>query len=115
MNMTRTASRARMRRWKRHRMMETLLLTRKLTWPRPCARCALALRSSALHARPSSLGVGAAPQTHAHNCTQAPYRVLGKADIARSQQEVVESVTSILGISDEEATRVLRRYKWCVI
>jgi hypothetical protein len=43
---------------------------------------------------------------------QAPYVVLNKQELARCQQEALKAVTSILGISDEEAMRVLRIYKW---
>eukprot|EP00879_Flechtneria_rotunda_P014450 GHRR01015099.1.p1 GENE.GHRR01015099.1~~GHRR01015099.1.p1 ORF type:complete len:471 (+),score=115.95 GHRR01015099.1:168-1580(+) len=40
------------------------------------------------------------------------YAVLTKVDISKRQEEAIESVTSILGISDEDAARVLRKYKW---
>jgi len=43
---------------------------------------------------------------------QALYQVLSKADIQRRQQEAVKGVTSILGIAEEEAVRVLRTFKW---
>jgi len=38
--------------------------------------------------------------------------VLTKADIERRQQEVIDAVTSVLGISGEDAGRILRKYKW---
>jgi hypothetical protein len=40
--------------------------------------------------------------------------VLTKADINRRQQEVIDAVTSVLGISHEDAGRILRKYKWWV-
>lgn len=43
---------------------------------------------------------------------QNKYAVLTKTDILRRQKEAVENVTSILGIADEDAARILRRYKW---
>lgn len=45
-------------------------------------------------------------------CTQTKYVVLTKADIHRRQQEVIDAVTSVLGISAEDAERILRKYKW---
>jgi hypothetical protein len=44
--------------------------------------------------------------------SQSKYLVLTKADILRRQKEAIEQVTSILGISDDDAARVLRKYKW---
>lgn len=44
---------------------------------------------------------------------QTKYLVLTKEDIKKRQQEVVDSVTSVLGISSEDAERILRKYKWC--
>jgi hypothetical protein len=46
------------------------------------------------------------------SCLQSKYVVLTKTDILRRQKEAVEQVTSILGISDDDAARVLRKYKW---
>ena len=43
---------------------------------------------------------------------QNPYVVLTKPQVLERQKEVVSEVTSILGISDEDATRILRKYKW---
>jgi len=45
---------------------------------------------------------------------QTKYLVLTKNDIRKRQKEAVESVISILGISDEDASKLLRRYKWFV-
>lgn len=45
-------------------------------------------------------------------CLQSKYEVLTRADILRRQKEAIEQVTSILGISDDDASRVLRKYKW---
>lgn len=48
-----------------------------------------------------------------HGCfLQSKYAVLTKADMLRRQHEAIEAVTSILGISDDDAARVLRKYKW---
>jgi hypothetical protein len=41
-----------------------------------------------------------------------PYVVLPKADLLVRQQETIAKTTSILGISDEDAARVLRKFKW---
>ena len=48
-------------------------------------------------------------------CMQTKYVVLTKADINRRQQEVIDAVTSVLGISHEDAGRILRKYKWWVV
>lgn len=53
--------------------------------------------------------------THCHHThQQSKYVVLSKPDLKRQQVEVVEAVTSVLGISSEDAARILRKYKWCV-
>ncbi|WIA08252.1 hypothetical protein OEZ85_007696 [Tetradesmus obliquus] len=43
---------------------------------------------------------------------KSKYEVMTRADILRRQKEAIEQVTSILGISDDDAARVLRKYKW---
>jgi hypothetical protein len=43
---------------------------------------------------------------------QTKYVVLTRDDIHRRQQEVIDAVTSVLGISNEDAGRILRKYKW---
>lgn len=43
---------------------------------------------------------------------QSKYVVLNKSDIKKRQDEVIEEVTSVLGISAEDAARILRKYKW---
>jgi hypothetical protein len=58
----------------------------------------------------SSCNPAAAPHTR----VQHKYVVLSKADIKRRQEEVIEAVTSVVGISAEDAARILRKYKWCV-
>lgn len=45
---------------------------------------------------------------------QTKYVVLTSTDINRRQQEVIDAVTSVLGISSEDAGRILRKYKWWV-
>jgi hypothetical protein len=45
---------------------------------------------------------------------QTKYVVLTRDDINRRQQEVIDAVTSVLGISSEDAGRILRKYKWWV-
>jgi hypothetical protein len=52
------------------------------------------------------------PPAALYASTQSKYLVLTKADILRRQKEATEQVTSILGISDDDAARVLRKYKW---
>ena len=43
---------------------------------------------------------------------KASFRVLGKADMIKRQHDKLQEVTSVLGISDEDAARVLRKFKW---
>mmetsp|Transcript_12046 Transcript_12046/g.25888 ORF Transcript_12046/g.25888 Transcript_12046/m.25888 type:complete len:532 (+) Transcript_12046:91-1686(+) len=43
---------------------------------------------------------------------KVPYNVLSKTDLTRRRKEAIEEVTGVLGISPEEAARVLRKYKW---
>lgn len=45
---------------------------------------------------------------------QAVYEVLTEQQLRERQAESVGAVTSVLGITDGEAARVLRHYKWCV-
>ena len=42
------------------------------------------------------------------------YTVLPKAELEKRRMQALHEVTSITGISDEDAARVLRRYKWDV-
>jgi hypothetical protein len=46
---------------------------------------------------------------------QAAYEVLTEQQMRERQAQDVQSVTSVLGISDGEAARVLRHYKWCTL
>lgn len=48
-------------------------------------------------------------------CAQAAYEVLTEQQMRERQAQDVQSVTSVLGISDGEAARVLRHYKWCTL
>jgi hypothetical protein len=48
-------------------------------------------------------------------CAQAAYEVLTEQQMRERQAQDVQSVTSVLGISDGEAARVLRHYKWCAL
>jgi hypothetical protein len=48
-------------------------------------------------------------------CVQTAYEVLTEQQLWDRQAQDVQSVTSVLGISDGEAARVLRYYKWCVL
>jgi hypothetical protein len=43
---------------------------------------------------------------------QTKYVVLTKDEIKTRQHEVIDAVTSVLGISSEDAGRILRKYKW---
>eukprot|EP00798_Chlamydomonas_sp_ICE-L_P010388 gene10388-8330_t len=45
---------------------------------------------------------------------RVPYVVLPKVELIRRQNDAIKEVTSISGISDEAASRVLRKYKWDV-
>lgn len=47
-----------------------------------------------------------------HVPTQAAYKVLPKQELLKRQAQAVGEVTNVLGIPDEEACRVLRKYKW---
>jgi len=38
---------------------------------------------------------------------------LKREDILQRQKKAVSEVTSILGLNDDEAIRVLRKFKWC--
>lgn len=41
-----------------------------------------------------------------------PYVILTKADIERKRAEAIQNVIGILDISEDEASKVLRKYKW---
>ncbi len=43
---------------------------------------------------------------------KAHYKVISKQDLIKRQSEALSEVTSVLGVTDEDATRVLRKYKW---
>ena len=43
---------------------------------------------------------------------QNPYKVLSRPELSLRQKEAVAEVTGVLGIGDEEAQRVLRKFKW---
>jgi hypothetical protein len=60
---------------------------------------------------PSVEGLSPSPAAF-FSCLQSKYVVLTRADILRRQKEAIGQVTSILGISDDDAARVLRKYKW---
>jgi hypothetical protein len=40
------------------------------------------------------------------------YRIIEKEDLPARRLQAIEDVTSILGISEDEAVRVLRKFKW---
>ena len=40
--------------------------------------------------------------------------MLSKEELRAQRQKALESVTSVLGITDDEAARLLRKYKWWV-
>jgi hypothetical protein len=44
---------------------------------------------------------------------QAQYAILKRDDIVQRQKKAISEVTSILGLNEDEATRVLRKFKWC--
>lgn len=44
---------------------------------------------------------------------QAQYVVLRRDDVRARQAKAVHEVASVLGLSDDDAARVLRRFKWC--
>jgi len=45
---------------------------------------------------------------------KAPYQVLKRAELMQRREHAVAEVTSVLSVSDEVASRVLRRFKWDV-
>lgn len=45
--------------------------------------------------------------------SQAQYAVLKRDELKAKQRKAVAEVTSVLGLTDDEAIRVLRRFKWC--
>lgn len=47
-------------------------------------------------------------------CPQAPYTILSPDKLKEQRLATIERVTSVLGIPDDWAVRVLRKYKWCV-
>lgn len=51
---------------------------------------------------------------HMTSSQKAPYSVLNKEELRAQRQKAIDAVTSVLGIPDEEAARVLRKYKWDV-
>lgn len=46
--------------------------------------------------------------------SQAQYAILKRDDVVQRQKKAVSEVTSILGLNEDEATRVLRKFKWWV-
>ncbi|GAX74338.1 hypothetical protein CEUSTIGMA_g1787.t1 [Chlamydomonas eustigma] len=46
------------------------------------------------------------------NTKKVAYKVLSKQDLKKRQDETVTDVINVLGISNDEATRVLRKFKW---
>ncbi|GBF98045.1 hypothetical protein Rsub_10273 [Raphidocelis subcapitata] len=46
--------------------------------------------------------------------SKVPYVILRREDVAQRQQKAINEVTSVLGLNSDEATRVLRRFKWDV-
>ena len=47
--------------------------------------------------------------------TQAQYAILKPEDVQARQKKAVSEITSILGLDEDAATRVLRKFKWCAI
>lgn len=46
------------------------------------------------------------------NASQGKYRILDEGELKERQQDAVRSVTSVLSVSDADASRVLRLFKW---
>jgi hypothetical protein len=44
--------------------------------------------------------------------SQNPYAVLTRDALLAREREAIASVTSVLGITEQEAVALLRRYKW---
>lgn len=57
-----------------------------------------------------------APPAHARSRTpsrhQAQYVILRRDDLLQRQAKAMSEVTSILGLNEDEAARVLRKFKW---
>jgi hypothetical protein len=51
-------------------------------------------------------------QTCPGRLPQAQYVVLKRDDILQRQHKAISEVTSILGLNEDEAARVLRKFKW---
>lgn len=45
-------------------------------------------------------------------CSQGKFRVLDEHELKERQHEAVRSVTSVLSVSETDASRVLRLFKW---
>lgn len=41
-----------------------------------------------------------------------PYKVLTREQLQEARRRVIDEVTSVTGVSDDEAARALRSYKW---
>lgn len=70
---------------------------------------------SALPCHKSSLSPTCPPAQapdHGLNVAQHPYRVIHKEELPARRLQAIEDVTSIVGISEDEAVRVLRKFKW---
>ena len=46
---------------------------------------------------------------------QPAYKVLKGETLEERRRQALEGVTGVLGVNDEEAARLLRRFKWCVL
>lgn len=45
---------------------------------------------------------------------QDPYTIVSLQDLVDSSRDAINTITSVLQLSEEEATRALHRYNWCV-
>lgn len=61
-------------------------------------------------ARPSSRGERSRAMHLLH--AQVRFRVMNEVELRDRQKEALSSVTSVLGIADSDAAKVLRAYKW---
>lgn len=46
---------------------------------------------------------------------QPSYRVLKRDQLEERRKQAIADVVSVTGIAAEDAVRVLRKYKWCVV
>ncbi len=49
---------------------------------------------------------------HAIWCFQVPYKVLPKEELTKQREKALREVQDVLGVDEDTAMRLLRKYKW---